>query len=72
MSDVGEYRRLHETYGIGRLASSPEEWVNHIAELMNHPTRVKESLENLEKVKGLDVRVMSKNWDLLFGSLLGI
>lgn len=72
MSDVGEYRRLHETYGIGRLASNADEWVNHIGELMNHSTRVKESIENCEKVKALDVKVMSKNWDSLFASLLNI
>lgn len=72
MSDVSEYRRLHETYGIGRLASNSDEWINHIAELMDYSIRVKESKENLEKVKSLDVRIMSKNWDSLFGSLLNI
>lgn len=72
MSDVGEYRRLYETYGIGRLAANSDEWINHIGELLNHPTRVKESIQNKERLAALDVRVMSKNWDSLFSSLMGI
>lgn len=70
MSDVAEYRRLHEQYGIGRLASNRDEWVEHLMELRDHNKRVQEARDNLEKVKALDVRVMASNWDKVLASYL--
>lgn len=70
MSDVSEYRRLHDEYGIGRIARTTDEWVSHIEELSDFSTRAKEAQENREKVKALDVRVMAKNWDDLLASYL--
>lgn len=70
MSDVAEYRRLHEQYGIGRLASTKEEWINHLMELTNYKTRTIEAKENREKLKPLDVRVMAANWERVLDSYL--
>lgn len=62
-SDVAEYRRLFDTYGIGRLASSHEEWTSHLEELCNHRVRTVEAKKQKEIVKEhLDVSVMAKNW----------
>lgn len=68
MSDVAEYRRLHDQYGIGRLASTPEEWKNHLMDLTNHNVRAIEAKENREKLKALNVSVMADNWDALLDS----
>jgi glycosyltransferase involved in cell wall biosynthesis len=70
MSDVAEYRRLHEEYGIGRLASSPDDWIRHLSELRDYPVRVKEAKENREKLRPLDVRTMASNWDKVLDSYL--
>jgi len=70
MSDVGEYKRLVEEYGIGRLASTKEEWISHLTELCDFTTRSTEARANREKLQALDVRVMAKNWDDLIKSYL--
>lgn len=70
MSDVSEYRRLYDQYGIGRLASTKEEWIQHLTELSNYEVRVKEAKENRDKLTALDVKVMAKNWDELLRSYL--
>lgn len=41
-SDLPEYRRLHET-GVGRLATTTDEWVAHATNLLDYGTRKKES-----------------------------
>ena len=62
-SDLPEYRRLHDKYGIGRLASSPEEWRNHIDELANFETRKAEGQRVREVVTmNLDVKKMASNY----------
>lgn len=70
MSDVSEYRRLHDEYGIGRLASTKDEWINHLTELANHGVRVSEAKQNLERLKALDVKVMASNWGKVLDSYL--
>ena len=70
MSDVGEYRRLHSEYGIGRLASSTEEWLEHIKELCDYKTRLDEARENREKVKSLNVVNMATAWGDLLNAYL--
>jgi glycosyltransferase involved in cell wall biosynthesis len=70
-SDMPEYRRLHETYGIGRLASSLEEWKHHLAELRDRSVRVSEGKQNQRIVREhLDVRQMAKNYDAVIESYL--
>lgn len=70
MSDVEEYRRLHDEYGIGRLASTKMEWVENLEQLMDYHVRVKEAKENREKLEALDVRHMAADWDRLLASYL--
>lgn len=70
MSDVSEYRRLHETYGIGRIASTKQEWIDHLTELSDYDLRAREAADNRQKLRELDVKVMSKNWDSLIQSYL--
>ena len=69
-SDVSEYRRLKETYGIGRLASTTEEWKQHLSELCDQATRLAES-KHLREVacEQLDVRDMATEWDALLDDL---
>jgi len=63
-SDLGEYRRLFDTYNIGRLATTPEEWTNHLTDLLDSNVRAVEAKRQREVVKEhLDVRVMAKRWD---------
>jgi glycosyltransferase involved in cell wall biosynthesis len=69
-SDLGEYRRLHDQYGIGRLASTPQEWVDHIMELCDTGLRSREARAQREiVVENLDVRNMASAWSDLFDQL---
>jgi hypothetical protein len=70
MSDVAEYRRLHDDYGIGRLATTTEEWIGHLNELRDANYRAVEAKQNREKLRALDSSVMAKNWDKLIQSYL--
>lgn len=70
MSDVDEYRRLHDQYGIGRIASSTDEWIDHLMELRDFHTRANEAKINREKLKALDVRVMAQRWGEVLDSYL--
>lgn len=70
-SDVGEYRRLHDEYGVGRLASTPEEWTAHLEELCNPQVRAKEAKGQLEIVKNeLDVKNMASTWSDVLSNFL--
>jgi glycosyltransferase involved in cell wall biosynthesis len=70
-SDLGEYRRLYETYGIGRTASTHEEWTKHLEELCDLQVRTKEAKEQREKVQEvLDVPLMGKKWRKVFDEYL--
>lgn len=70
-SDVGEYRRLHELYGIGRLANTDDEWMHHLTELMNYTTRSQEAKRNREVVREhLDVRRMAERWDEVLSNFI--
>jgi len=63
-SNVGEYKRLQELYGIGRLASSDEEWTAHLSELRDFTTRSQEAKRQRDLVREhLDVRRMAERWD---------
>ncbi len=64
-SPAPEYIRLHETYGIGRIAHSKEEWLGHVDELKNTALRNKEASQNRDLVKDLDVKYMAQDWDAL-------
>jgi glycosyltransferase involved in cell wall biosynthesis len=70
-SDMDEYKRLHNKYGIGRLASTTDEWVAHFEELLDPTVRHAEAQRAREIVdKELDARLMAKKWDDLAWGLL--
>lgn len=47
--DLPEYRRLAEL-GVGRVASTPEEWHRHLTELLDYETRKQESARQRDLV----------------------
>lgn len=57
-----EYIRLHDEYGIGRIAHSKDEWRAHINELRNTHLRNQEAKLNRDRVKELDVTKMARQW----------
>lgn len=57
-----EYIRLHDEYGIGRIAHSKDEWRAHINELRNSHLRNQEAKLNRDRVKELDVTKMARQW----------
>lgn len=69
-SDSPEYVRLHETYGIGRIASNAAEWRSHLEELQDYETRRAEGRLMLERVKELSVDKMTQSWNDIFASIL--
>ena len=48
-SDMPEYRRLVDM-GVGRVASSPEQWQAHLSELLDYSIRKREAARNRHKV----------------------
>jgi len=70
-SDIGEYRRLHDEYGVGRLASTPEEWSHHLEELRDHNARSKEAKRQKDIVRmQLNSSNMAKDWNLVLSKYL--
>lgn len=65
-----EYVRLNEQYGVGRLAGSSEEWLQHFDELSDYRIREKESIANRQVIeKHFSVsQMMSKPWDEIIWS----
>lgn len=67
-TDISEYKRLKEQYGVGRTASSHEEWVAHLGELCRPQVRNKEAKVQRQLVREhLDVSVMAKKWKETIG-----
>lgn len=54
-SDVEPYRRLHDEYGIGRLARKPVQWRKHLEALRDPDLRRSEGAANRERVAPLDI-----------------
>jgi glycosyltransferase involved in cell wall biosynthesis len=70
-SNISEYKRLNETYGLGRLASTPEEWTANIEELLNVQKRGGEGKRGHAIVRDyLDVRHMAAKWSEVLKSFL--
>jgi len=66
---TGEYKWLAEQ-GIGRVATTPEEWKQHLTELLNHKTRKREAAINRGLVmKNHTIQSRSAEWNELFNSL---
>jgi glycosyltransferase involved in cell wall biosynthesis len=63
-SPLPEYIRLRDEYGIGRIASSASEWVEHIEELFDPAVRAAEADRQHELVlKHFHVKDMAKDFD---------
>lgn len=65
-SDLPEYRYLHET-GVGRIASSPADWVDQLQQLLDYRTRKREAAVQRQIV--VDVHSMDQRaaeWQSVF------
>ena len=70
-SNLSEYKRLHDTYEIGRLASTPEEWQHQIENLIHIQTRSGEAKKAHRTVSEyLDVHNMAARWKQVLKSFL--
>lgn len=69
-SDSPEYVRLHETYGIGRIASTAAEWRSHIEELHDFEVRKKEGNQMRLLVQNVSSAVMANAWNETLASIL--
>lgn len=59
-----EYKILHDEYGVGRLASTSEEWVEHFVELSNPLVRKVEANRNRQIViDNFGPQAMANRWD---------
>jgi len=59
-------------HGVGRVASSPEEWEYHLEELMDPIMRRDEAEFNLENVKKLfTMQCRGPEWNAVYRSILG-
>lgn len=63
-SPLPEYVRLKETYGIGRLADTADEWIAHFEELLDPEVRAEEAKRQRHAVEEhLNARQMAREWD---------
>jgi len=64
-----EYKWLADQ-GIGRVASTPEEWTQHLTELLDYKTRKKEAAVNRSLImKSQTIHTRAEEWNKLFESL---
>ena len=58
-----EYRLLH-SYGVGRLAETPDEWRDHVTDLLDPAVRCAEGMRNREIVeKHFNIATKGPEWD---------
>lgn len=58
-----EYKILH-AHGVGRLASTPDEWRDHATELLDRDTRMAEAERNREIVeRDFNINTRGSEWD---------
>lgn len=55
-SGVGEYARLYQEYGLGRIVKKPGDWKRHVMQLRNPEIRVQEAKKNLEILQVFDIQ----------------
>lgn len=66
-SDVGEYRRLHDEFGLGRIAKNGKDWRRHIKQLSDPAIRAEEAARNLELVRQFDISHGVKSFQEVIG-----
>lgn len=70
-SDLGEYRRLRDEYGIGLLASSHDEWVDNLRRLCDYNERMRMGKAQREVVTAqLNAPAMAKKWDAVLAQYI--
>jgi glycosyltransferase involved in cell wall biosynthesis len=66
---TSEYKWLADQ-GVGRVATTPEEWTHHLTQLLDYRTRKREAAVNRSLiVKSHSIQQRSQEWDDLFASL---
>jgi hypothetical protein len=61
-SPVPEYKFLYDS-GIGRIASTPEEWIYHFNELRDVGIRKDEAQINIEKLEDFSIEKRGDDWE---------
>lgn len=61
-SPVPEYKFLFDS-GVGRVASTPEEWIYHFNELRDVSIRKDEAQINIEKLENFSIEKRGEDWD---------
>jgi glycosyltransferase involved in cell wall biosynthesis len=72
-TDFEEYTYLNKEFGIGRVASNKDEWLNHFEELSDQKIRNKERQKNMELVR--EFHTMEKrgpDWDRTYREILAL
>lgn len=66
---TGEYRLLAQS-GVGRVASTPDEWVTHMTDLLDYATRKREAHRNLRAVeRDHMIQSRAKDWVTVLAEL---
>lgn len=69
-SALPEYEYLAE-HGVGRVASTPDEWANHFDELLSRSLREDESIHNFNIVKKeFSIQANAKKWVDVFAEIM--
>jgi len=67
-----EYSYLADK-GVGRIASTPEEWLSHAEDLLNPKTRKQEREKNRELVKeNFSMEKRGKDWEEVFDQIIAL
>lgn len=65
--NIEEYKFLYEEYGIGRVANTKDEWLNHLEELKDPKVRNIERQNNYKLTKQFhSVQVRGVEWDKVY------
>jgi glycosyltransferase involved in cell wall biosynthesis len=71
-SPLPEYSYLADK-GVGRIASTPEEWLSHAEDLLNPKTRKQEREKNRELVKeNFSMEKRGKDWEEVFDQIIAL
>jgi hypothetical protein len=68
--DTPEYRRLSEL-GVGRVASTPDEWIKHLTELLNFKTRKREAAVQYNRLSDHSILARKGDWEDVFKEFEG-
>jgi len=68
--DTPEYRRLSEL-GVGRVASTPDEWVKHLTELLDFKTRKREAAIQYAELSKHSILARRTEWEDVFKEFEG-